>query len=150
MAFALSPMTAADYDEVLALWQASEGVGGAESREELTSYLTRNPGLSLVARDNGTLAGAVMCGHDGRRGYLYHLAVAASHRGQGIGRAIVERCHEQLRVIGIRRCTIFLFVDNSAGEKFWRQIGFRERTDLKAFAFDLDWPCELKKHPRTT
>lgn len=138
MAYDLSSMTPADYNEVVALWQASEGVGGTEPRGELEAYLARNPGLSLVARDNGKLVGAVMCGHDGRRGYLYHLAVASSHRGQGIGRAIVERCHEQLRAAGIRRCTIFLFVDNHDGEKFWRQIGFRERTDLKAFAFDLD------------
>lgn len=138
MAYALAPMIAADYDEVIALWQASEGVGATEPREELELYLARNPGFSLVARDERKLVGAVMCGHDGRRGYLYHLAVAASHRGQGIGRAIVARCHEQLRAAGIRRCTIFLFVHNEAGEKFWRQIGFRERTDLKAFAFDLD------------
>lgn len=138
MAYALSPLTIADYDEVVALWQASEGVGATESRAELASYLARNPGLSLVARDGGEIVGAVMCGHDGRRGYLYHLAVAASHRGQGIGRAIVERCLDQLRTAGIRRCTIFLFATNQAGEKFWRQIGFRERTDLKAYAFDLD------------
>lgn len=137
MSYALAPMTAADYNEVLALWQASEGVGGAEPRDELESYLARNPGLSLVAREQGKLVGAVMCGHDGRRGYLYHLAVAASHRGQGIGRAIVETCLDQLRAAGIRRCTIFLFADNHEGEKFWRQLGFRERTDLKAFAFDL-------------
>jgi ribosomal protein S18 acetylase RimI-like enzyme len=134
----LLPMTSADYDEVLALWKASEGVGAAESREELESYLARNPGLSLVARENGKLAGAVMCGHDGRRGYLYHLAVASSHRGQGLGREMVNRCLDQLRAAGIRRCTIFLFVDNHHGDQFWRKIGFRERTDLKAFAYDLD------------
>jgi ribosomal protein S18 acetylase RimI-like enzyme len=137
MSITFVPLAAADYDEVLALWQASEGVGAAESRAELESYLARNPGLSLVARDGGRIVGAVMCGHDGRRGYLYHLAVATSHRGRGIGRAIVERCLNNLRSLGLRRCTIFLFVHNESGEKFWRQLGFRERTDLKAFAYEL-------------
>lgn len=137
MAYALVPMTAADYDEVLALWRQSEGVGAAESHQEFEMYLARNPGLSVVAREQGRIVGAVLCGHDGRRGYLYHLAVAASHRGQGIGRAIVQHCLDQLRKVGVRRCTIFLLVDNHEGEKFWRRLGFRERTDLKAFAIDL-------------
>ena len=86
----LRPMRIADYDEVLALWQKSEGVGLGESddRAAIAAYLARNPGLSLVAVAGKRTVGAVLCGHDGRRGYLHHLAAASSHRRQGIARAL--------------------------------------------------------------
>jgi hypothetical protein len=74
----------ADYDTVLALWRSCEGIGLSDSdtREAIATYLARNPGLSLVATDaDGVIVGAVLGGHDGRRGYLHHLAVAPAHRG---------------------------------------------------------------------
>ncbi|MEX0586364.1 MAG: hypothetical protein WD176_06955, partial [Pirellulales bacterium] len=75
--YAISPMLATDYDEVVALWEATEGVGlnESDSRENIARFLARNPGLSMVARVGGQIGGAVLCGHDGRRGYLHHLAV---------------------------------------------------------------------------
>jgi ribosomal protein S18 acetylase RimI-like enzyme len=142
-AFSIREMTLADYDAVLALWNAAPGVRANETREELDRILRRNPGLSCVAAapsgepGGEQLAGAVLCCHDGRRGYLYHLAVAEKFRRQKVGRQLVERCLARLTAEGIRRCTIFLVADNADGERFWRQTGWRERTDLKAFAKDL-------------
>jgi ribosomal protein S18 acetylase RimI-like enzyme len=135
-------LTLADYDAVLALWNAAPGVRANESRDEFDRILRRNPGLSCVAEclaDPGRsdLAGAVLCGHDGRRGYLYHLAVAEKFRRRAIGKQLVDRCLARLQAEGIRRCTIFLVTDNAHGELFWRQTGWFERTDLKAFAKDL-------------
>lgn len=129
----LRSMTIADYDAVLRLWQATEGVGLNESdtRPAIASFLARNPGLSLVALDADVIVGAVLCGHDGRRGYLHHLAVARSHRGHGLGRGLVEACLAGLRQLGIQKCNLFLFADHAAGEAFWKHIGWRQRSDLQ-------------------
>ncbi len=98
MDYRIDEMTFEALDEVLALWQATEGVGLSEgdTKDELAAYLLRNPGLSLVACRDGRIVGAVLCGHDGRRGCLYHLAVAIPHRHLGIGRAL-ERKTGQVR-----------------------------------------------------
>lgn len=142
-AFFLRDMRLADYDAVMTLWNTAPGVRASESPAEIERILARNPGLSCVViaagEDSSTeeLAGAVLCCHDGRRGYLYHLAVADKFRRQALGRRLVERCLSRLKAEGIQRCTIFLVADNSHGEAFWRQTGWFERTDLKAFAKDL-------------
>ena len=133
----IQPMTPADHGSVMALWSLCEGVRASETPEELARILDRNPGLCPVARVTGELAGAVLCCHDGRRGYLYHLGVAPKFRRQGVATALVDHCLAQLTALGIRRCTIFLVAGNEDGAAFWRQHGWRERTDLVAFARDL-------------
>ena len=94
MSIQILPFTMADYDEVAAFWRQQEGVGLNESDERgpIAGHLARNPGMSFVARESGRVIGAVLCGHDGRRGYLHHLAVARSQRRQGLGRDLVRRC----------------------------------------------------------
>jgi ribosomal protein S18 acetylase RimI-like enzyme len=124
----VAPMMATDYDEAVALWRISPGVGLNESDERapLTAYLARNPGLSQVARLGGAeLVGAVLCGHDGRRGYLHHLAVAEAYRRRGLGRELVERALEALKAAGIGKCNIFVFDDNAAARDFWTKLEFR-------------------------
>lgn len=130
--YSMAELTLADYDEVSAFWRGSEGVGlnECDEREPVANFLRRNPGLSLVVRANGEVIAAVLCGHDGRRGYLHHLAVAPAWRGRGLGRRLVERCLEQLAAAGIRKANIFLYVDNEEGERFWRALGFARRDDL--------------------
>ena len=137
---AITPLTAADIAEALELWTASEGVGlrGADQPEPLARYLSRNPGLSLAARDGGRMVGAVLCGHDGRRGYLHHLAVAASHRRRGIGRELVERCLDGLRRKGISKCHLFVYHHNADGQAFWRGIGWHARDDILLMSRNLD------------
>ena len=130
----LCEMKIEDYDEVAAIWRAAEGIGlhdDVDSREGIAAYLARNPGTSHVARHAGRIIGAVLCGHDGRRGYLHHLAVAVPCRGKGVGRALVETCLAKLAAIGIPKCNIFLFADNEHGEAFWKHKGWNERADLK-------------------
>jgi N-acetylglutamate synthase len=131
---AVSPMTIGDYDAVVALWQATEGIGfdeRSDSREGIVSYLGRNPGFSHVARAEGRIVGAVLCGHDGRRGYLHHLAVASQWRRKGIGRQLVDACLAKLTSLDIPKCNIFLFAHNELGAIFWKQIGWNGRPDLK-------------------
>ncbi|HJX24697.1 MAG TPA: GNAT family N-acetyltransferase, partial [Chthoniobacterales bacterium] len=83
-----------DYEQTVALWNLVQGVEVAEgdSKEEIRAYLLRNSGLSRVAEMNGLIVGAVLCGHDGRRGLIYHLAVAPAQHGQGIGKRLVQEC----------------------------------------------------------
>jgi N-acetylglutamate synthase len=122
-------MTIEDYDQVLALWQAcgDEGVhvdDDVDSQAGIAAYLKRHPGMSFVARENGRLVGAVLCGTDGRRGYLNHLAVDKAHRGKGIGRRLAERSLDGLRRAGISKCHIFVLKDNQAGRAFWAHNGW--------------------------
>src|SRR5947209_3756413 len=105
--FELLPMATGDYDEVIALWNACEGVRANETRDELARILARNDGLSGVIRHGGELAAAILCCHDGRRGYLYHLGVATKFRRHGLARQLVENSLAGLKAAGISRCSIF-------------------------------------------
>jgi len=149
--FEIREMTAQDYEEVARLWRNTEGIGlddGTDTREGIAAYLARNPGLSYVARHEGRVVGAVLCGHDGRRGYLHHLAVAQAHRQNGIGRALVEACLVKLGSIGIQKRNIFLFSDNEPGEEFWKHIGWNERGDLKVLQKPTPSGCSGIKSTR--
>ena len=139
MTVSIYPFTMADYDEVIALWRSSPGVGlsDVDSPEGIAAYLARNPGLSFVARQADELAGAVLCGTDGRRGYLHHLAVAAPYRRQGIGETLVERCLSGLKAQGYLKCHIFVYGGNVEGQVFWDNVGWKLRTDLVIMSKDI-------------
>lgn len=122
----LRPMQLEDYDEVRSLWEATDGVGlhdPSDSQQQIAYYLERNPTLSRVAVANAEIVGAVLCGHDGRRGYLSHLAVAADFRGQGIGKQIVDECLQGLSEF-VPGCNIRLYDDNETGAEFWSALGW--------------------------
>lgn len=128
-----------DYDGAAALWKAVEGVEVAEgdAREDIQAYLLRNPGLSRVAEENGKIVGAVLCGHDGRRAWLYHLAVAATHRGQGIGNRLLQECVTKLRGTGVKRAIILVAGDNASGRSFWLRNGWEEIPGALPMGLDL-------------
>jgi putative acetyltransferase len=133
------PFRVKDCDAVIALWRRTEGVGLNESdtRRAIAAYLRRNPRLSFVAEKDGQIIGAVLCGHDGRRGYLHHLAVSKRHRRRGIGLQLVNACLAKLRKAGIQKCNIFIFADNAAGMKFWAHTGWSLRTELRLMQIHL-------------
>lgn len=131
-------MTMADYDAVMGLMGGTPGVvvRAADSPEAIGRYLARNPGLSLVAESDGRPVGCLLCGHDGRRGYLHHVVVAPSHRGQGIGRTLVERALDGLAAVGIAKTHIDVFADNTAALAFWQRIGWQLRDDIRRLSFN--------------
>jgi putative acetyltransferase len=128
-----SEMTIADYDEVLSLWKGTAGIGltAADSRDGTAAYLAHNPGLSVVARQDGRLIGAVLCGHDGRRAYLHHLAVADGARHRGIGRKLVDESLARAAAQGIEKAHAWVYRENQSGLEFWKQIGWTGRTELQ-------------------
>jgi ribosomal protein S18 acetylase RimI-like enzyme len=131
--FTLREMKPEDLEKVIDLWKRTPGVGlsKADSPDCLLHYLERNPGLSLVATDpGGALIGAALCGHDGRRGFLYHLAVESRFRKNGVASAIVDRSLKLLGEQGIDRCTIWVYADNEKGQEFWTHRGWKMRNDL--------------------
>jgi N-acetylglutamate synthase len=119
-----------DYDAAIELWQRVEGLDVAEGddRETIQKFLGRNPGLSRVVSDGSTIIGAALCGHDGRRGYIYHLAVDAAYRGQGLARRLIDECVTGLKRAGLERVNILVDAENLAGLEFWRRSGW-ERLD---------------------
>jgi ribosomal protein S18 acetylase RimI-like enzyme len=125
-----------DIAGAISLWRVTEGIGmtEADSPEGIAQFLRRNPGLSLVAHEGAEMVATLLCGHDGRRGTLYHLVVRNSHRRSGLGRTLVRRCLSELRGVGILRCNLFTFRENSAARGFWVRIGGEERTTLVAYS----------------
>jgi ribosomal protein S18 acetylase RimI-like enzyme len=125
-----------DHPQALALWESTDGVGlsSADSRENVGRFLRRNPDLSFVATDGNAIVATILCGHDGRRGLIHHLAVASTHRRRGLGRALVARALAALRHESIEKCHLLVFDHNSEGRAFWRGIGAEERTSLGIFS----------------
>lgn len=119
--------------DALDLWQATDGVCLTDSDDMpgLCAYLERNPGLSHVAAQRDEIVGAVLCGHDGRRGYLHHLAVRADHRKFGIGTGLVKACLASLKLVKIKRCNLFVFEENSRARSFWDHDGWFEWADIR-------------------
>lgn len=122
-----------DHAAAVALWCQSEGVvlRDVDGREAIGRYLARNPGLSFVAELEGRVVGTVLCGTDGRRGYLQHLAVASPHRRRGLGRALAERAVEALAAQGIEKCHLMVLVENEAARAFWAALGWAVRGDVR-------------------
>lgn len=112
---------------------AADGVDLAvgDAPADIARFLDRNPGLSFIALAGENLIGAVLCGHDGRRGYLHHLAVDGSFRRHGVGRALIDRCLDGLRAAGIGKCNLFLRRDNEIGFAFWQRTGWVDRVTLR-------------------
>ena len=123
----------AHYDAVIALWRSTEGVvmRDADEREPLSRYLEQHRGLSFIALDGERVVGTVLCGTDGRRGYLQHVAVARSHRRRGIGKALVDNSLRALAERGIDKCHLMVLANNTDAQAFWSRLGWNDRTDVR-------------------
>jgi len=131
-AYVYEEMRIEDYNEVYALWDATENVGlsPADRRENVAAYLSKSPDQSFVCRYDNVIVGTVLCANDGRRAYIYHLAVKPEHRRQGIAHKLVELAMMAQEAYGIGKCHIFVYEDNHAGSAFWENEGFDKRDDL--------------------
>ncbi|HBI85587.1 MAG TPA: 1-(5-phosphoribosyl)-5-[(5-phosphoribosylamino)methylideneamino]imidazole-4-carboxamide isomerase [Ruminococcus sp.] len=128
----IRPMQIADYDAVYDIWMACKnGLNNVDdSREGIARYLKRNPDTSFVAEENGVIAGVILCGHDGRRGFIQHMSVDPQFRRRGIGRKLVSRALDALRAHQITKVALVAFKSNDGGNAFWEDLGFTLRGDL--------------------
>ena len=135
-AYPIREMQADDYDAVYALWSKTPGMGlsNADSYANIARFLQKNKGLCFVCLDQDQITGTALCGHDGRRGYIYHVTVAEAYRGRGIGSALVESCLRRLKAEQIDKCHLFVFADNEPGECFWRALGWVKRDDIVVYS----------------
>ena len=134
-------MTMEDYDGVYALWTKIRGFGLRsvdDSREGIDRFLKRNPSTSVVAVEDGKVVGSILCGHDGRRGCLYHVCVDEDYRRRGIGKAMVVRAMEELKREHINKVRLIAFTRNDIGNAFWNTIGWTKRLDLNYYDFVLN------------
>ncbi len=126
-------MTIEDYDQVYTVWLSCQGMGlnnVDDSREGIAKYLKRNPKTCFVAVEDKRVIGAILSGHDGRRGTVRHTAVSPGCRGKGAGRRLVEAAVNGLKNEGITKVNLVVFSANENGNAFWEHMGFSRRDDL--------------------
>ncbi len=130
-------MQLSDYDAVIALWRDCDGVSlrDADSFEGIKKYLRRNPGLSFIAQDESGLVGTLMAGHDGKRGYIQHLAVAGEKRNNGVACQLVELCLGALKSQGIVKSHVHVLGVNESGCRFWNACGWKHRGEIEMYSF---------------
>ena len=130
-----------DFEGVHDLWMTIKGFGIRsvdDSKEGVERFLQRNPGLSVVAEEDGQIVGCILCGHDGRRGCLYHVCVRDGYRMKGIGKSMVVHCMERLKAEKINKVSLIAFTQNDIGNAFWKEIGWTRREDLNYYDFTLN------------
>ena len=134
-------MTIEDYEGVYALWKKIKGFGIRsidDSKEGVARFLKRNPTTSVVAEKDGRIVGSILCGHDGRRGCLYHVCVDEDYRRDGIGKRMVVFAMKALKEEKINKVSLIAFTENDIGNAFWNTIGWTERLDLNYYDFTLN------------
>ncbi len=139
--FTLRVMQIEDYENVYKLWMTIDGFGIRsidDSEIGVERFLKRNPTTSVVAETDGKIVGAILCGHDGRRGCLYHVCVHKDYRKNGIGKAMAVFCMKALREEGINKVSLIAFQTNEGGNKFWQKVGWTFREDLNYYDFTLN------------
>jgi ribosomal protein S18 acetylase RimI-like enzyme len=141
LSYEIRKMTIEDYDEVRAVWMGIHNFrirSIDDSREGVARFLRRNPTTSVVAVADGHIVGAILCGHDGRRGCLYHVCVQEEYRQHGIGRAMAQSCMQALKEEQINVVSLIAFRENTVGNHFWHDVGWNFREDLNYYDFTLN------------
>lgn len=128
----LHPLQASDYPRLVELWQAAGwiDVRQTDTAQVYARFLDRNPTGNYGAYAGTRLVGAVLAGHDGWRGYLYHMAVASEHRGRDIGAQLVKAALAALQREGIAKVHCLVKRDNLIAQQFWEACGFELRDEL--------------------
>ena len=128
-------MTIDDYEKLFEMWQSTPNMGLRsldDSKEGISLFLKRNPTTNFVAYDDDKLIGTILCGHDGRRGYIYHTVVLPEYRRQGIATNLVDVAVKALQEEGITRVCLNVMETNEQGKKFWIDRGW-EKKDFLGF-----------------
>ena len=129
-------MTIEDYEGVNALWHGIKGFvlrSIDDSNEGVSRFIKRNPNTCVIAEEDGKIVGSILCGHDGRKGCMYHVCVAEEYRKRGIGTAMVAFALERLHEEEINDVSIVAFSKNDVGNKFWKKLGWEMQANLNSY-----------------
>ena len=143
----ISKMTVSHYPAVQKIWQSDAGIGLGPGDEKggIARYLKRNPGMSFVAKFQSKIVGTILAGHDGRRGYIYHLYVAPKHRGKQIGNRLLQAALSALQKEGIPRCIVTVLKENVIGNDFWRAKAWTDIDFVNVFSTTFPQPLHQTK-----
>lgn len=134
-------MKISNYEDIFILWTSTPGMGLRnldDSKEGIDKFLRRNPTTNFIAEEDGEIVGSILCGHDGRRGYIYHTTVDMRYRGKGIGKNLVKSVINALKREGINKAAIVVFTNNEVGNGFWRSMGWEKREDLNYYNLSIN------------
>lgn len=126
-------MKMSDYKDAFDLWMATDGMGLRsldDSEKGIEKFLLRNPNTNYICCLDGKLIGLMLCGHDGRRAYIYHAVVAKEYRGRGIGKTLLDNVTKAVIGEGIHKIALVVYAHNQLGNKFWEAQGYTTREDL--------------------
>ena len=126
-------MTKQDYNAAYKLWTSEKSVGLRsldDAEDGIIKFLERNPSTNFIAESDGGIVGTILCGSDGRRGYIYHAVVSRDYRRKGIGKRLADEVIKALARLGINKAALVVFADNVEGNEFWESLGFADRRDL--------------------
>lgn len=135
MALRIREFSLVDHAAAAVIWEAADGMT-VPSRDEVERKLERDPGLFLVADEEGEVVGVVMGAYDGRRGWIYRLAVAPDRRRSGVGSALIAELEERFRAMGVHRIRLLAYGSNAAGRTFWERLGYRAAPDIVLYSKD--------------
>lgn len=137
----IAEMKISNYEYIFKLWTSTPGMGLRnldDSKEGIDKFLRRNPTTNFIAEEDGKIVGSILCGHDGRRGYIYHTAVDMRYRGKGIGKKLVNSVINALKREGINKAALVVFTNNEVGNGFWRSMGWEKREDLNYYNLSIN------------
>jgi len=128
-----------DFEQALELWRSLTGMGlsSADEKDNIRDFLQKNPSTCFVALKDGILIGTILGGSDGRRGYIYHLAVQQSEQNKGLGKKLLDLCLNEFKKSGIQKCHIFVISDNAKGIVFWEKVGWQLRDDILVMSREI-------------
>jgi len=129
-----------DYPAVRALWEGMEkgiGLGRSDAPGEIAKKAAHDPELLLVAEAGGEIVGTVIGGYDGRRGLIYHLAVAPAFRKQGLATELMNEIEGRLRSRGCLKCYLLVLDDNEEAAAFYEKRGWKDMQHVRMLGKDL-------------
>lgn len=129
-----------DYDKLMNLWGKSKGIKlrSEDNSENIERFLLHNPGICFVAlNEEDEVIGSILCGYDGKRGYVYHLAVDKNYRRNKIASNLVLLVKTEMKKRGVPKLSFVVIKENLQSVQFWLRLGAIERTDLSYFDLEI-------------
>jgi ribosomal protein S18 acetylase RimI-like enzyme len=122
----IRPYQDADEAAVIALWNDAlpPTAPHNDPATSIRKKLAVDRDLFLVAVVEGAVAGTVMGGYDGHRGWVYSVAVDRRFRRRGIGAALIRRLEAALAERGCLKVNLQVRASNAEVIAFYEKLGY--------------------------